>query len=150
MSNDAYNTALNQVQQLSPDEQFQLLEDLAVMLRQRNAHKPQHSILEFEGLGKELWERVNVEDYINEERDSWVKANESMAKGSKRIVASGIKGSVSTTAKEQLIAVARAFDLATKLLQEDLVQEDINLTHQSLEQQTGEIMEGHIRQERNP
>jgi hypothetical protein len=71
MSNDAYDTVLNQVQQLSPEEQFKLLEDLVVILRQRTARTPQHSILEFEGVGKEMWSRVNVEDYINEERDSW-------------------------------------------------------------------------------
>jgi hypothetical protein len=56
-----------------------LLEDLAVILRQRIPSKPKHSILEFEGLGKEMWEGVNVEDYINEERDSWVNSNEKTA-----------------------------------------------------------------------
>lgn len=26
---------------------------------------------ELKGLGKELWQKVNVEKYLNEERDSW-------------------------------------------------------------------------------
>jgi len=30
-----------------------------------------HSILELEGLGKEIWEGIDVEKYIEEERNSW-------------------------------------------------------------------------------
>jgi hypothetical protein len=71
MLNDVYHTVLHQVQQLSPEEQFQLLEDLVSMLRQRTTSKPKHSILELEGLGKEVWEGVDVEEYIKKERDSW-------------------------------------------------------------------------------
>ena len=71
MSNDAYQAVLNQAQRLSPEEQFKLLEDLVVMLRQRATSKPQHSILELKGLGKEVWEGVDVEEYIRKERGSW-------------------------------------------------------------------------------
>ncbi len=71
MSNDAYDTVLHQVQQLSPEEQLQLLEDLAAILRQRIPRKPKHNILELKGLGKEVWEGVDVEEYIRQERGSW-------------------------------------------------------------------------------
>lgn len=30
-----------------------------------------HSITELAGLGKEIWEGIDVEKYINEERNSW-------------------------------------------------------------------------------
>ncbi|GHO53367.1 hypothetical protein [Ktedonobacter robiniae] len=72
MSTYAYHQILQQVQQLSPDEQLQLLADLANMVRHHQVTaKPQHSILELEGLGKEIWQGVDVEDYIRQERDSW-------------------------------------------------------------------------------
>jgi hypothetical protein len=71
MSSDAYHTILNQVQQLSPEEQFQLLEDLVVVLRQGNTRKTKHNILELEGLGKEVWEGVDPDEYIREERGSF-------------------------------------------------------------------------------
>ena len=29
------------------------------------------SILDLQGLGKELWENVDAADYVNRERDSW-------------------------------------------------------------------------------
>ena len=49
MSNDAYQTVLNLVQRLSTDEQFQLLEDLAALLRKDS--QLQQSTLEPKGLG---------------------------------------------------------------------------------------------------
>jgi len=30
-----------------------------------------HSLLELEGLGAEIWEGVDVEEYINQMRDEW-------------------------------------------------------------------------------
>ena len=71
MVSDAYQTLLNQIQHLSPEEQFQLLEDLMVMLQQRAITNQQHSILELAGLGKNVWQDVDVEEYIKRERDSW-------------------------------------------------------------------------------
>jgi hypothetical protein len=70
MSSEAYRTIRNQVRQLSADEQFQLLEDLVVMLWQGTTRKSKHSIRELEGLGKEVWKGVDVEEYIRQERGS--------------------------------------------------------------------------------
>jgi hypothetical protein len=69
MSSEKYRTIRNQVRQLSLDEQFQLLEELVAMVRKNS--QPQHSILELEGLGKEVWEGVDVDEYVKQERDSW-------------------------------------------------------------------------------
>ena len=71
MSTYLYHEVLKQAQHLSADEQLQLLEDLVTMIRQRTATKPLHSILELEGLGKEIWERIDVDQYLQQERDSW-------------------------------------------------------------------------------
>ena len=69
MSKEEYGTVLHQVYRLSTDEQFQLLEHLVALLKK--SRRPQHSILELEGLGKEVWEGVDVDEYIRQERDSW-------------------------------------------------------------------------------
>ncbi len=71
MSNDVYRIVFSQVRQLSTDEQFRLLEDLAVMVRKGTTRKPKHRITELKGLGKEIWEGVDVEEYIKKERGSW-------------------------------------------------------------------------------
>ena len=71
MSNDTYEEVLSKVILLSSDDQLRLLEVLASIIRQKFTSYSKHSITEFEGLGKEVWEGVNVEKYIEEERNSW-------------------------------------------------------------------------------
>jgi hypothetical protein len=72
MSTYAYRQVLDQVQHLTPEEQLQLLGDLAAIVqRYQILPKPLHSILELEGLGKEIWEGIDVDKYIEQERNSW-------------------------------------------------------------------------------
>jgi hypothetical protein len=33
--------------------------------------QPKRSILELEGLGKEIWNGIDAGEYVNQERDSW-------------------------------------------------------------------------------
>lgn len=69
MSN--YDEILSQARQLSLEDQARLVEELATLVRSRIQAWPKHSMLEFEGLGKELWQGIDVEQYIEEERNSW-------------------------------------------------------------------------------
>ncbi len=71
MPDTAYYQILNQVQRLSPDDQLLLLEDIAALVRQHIAKRPRRSILELEGLGKEIWEGIDAQEYVNKERSSW-------------------------------------------------------------------------------
>jgi plasmid stability protein len=66
-----------------PDELYERLQKLAerehrsvtqevVHLLEKTAGKPKlHSILELDGLGKELWEGIDPVEYVRAERDSW-------------------------------------------------------------------------------
>jgi hypothetical protein len=58
---------------LTPDEQLQLIEDLIQNIRQtcQIEAKSRHSIKELKGLGKEVWQAIDVDQYIEEERASW-------------------------------------------------------------------------------
>ncbi|MBA2287735.1 MAG: hypothetical protein H0W02_19860 [Ktedonobacteraceae bacterium] len=71
MPADAYQELLSQIQRLSFEEQLQLLKDLMDMLKGSLATKPSHSILELRGLGKEIWEGIDVDQYLEDERNSW-------------------------------------------------------------------------------
>ena len=71
MSTDNYEEVLHRVQLLSFDDQLRLLEELASITRRRLTSHSKHSFLELEGLGKEVWEGIDVEKYIDEERNSW-------------------------------------------------------------------------------
>ncbi len=71
MSNYTYDDVLSRIQLLAPDDQLRLLEDLAAIVRQRIIGEPLHSILELEGLGQEIWEGIDAQEYVNQERDAW-------------------------------------------------------------------------------
>ncbi|HVB25663.1 MAG TPA: hypothetical protein VNG51_27250 [Ktedonobacteraceae bacterium] len=76
MTTYAYQEMRNNFQQLSLDEQLRLLEDLAEQIRQQLSLKQvppkrKHDITELRGLGKEIWEGVDVAKYIDDERNSW-------------------------------------------------------------------------------
>lgn len=65
---------LNYARHLSHAEQLRLLEELAAMIRQQQTEEPEeplHSLLELEGLGAELWEGIDPQKYIEEERKAW-------------------------------------------------------------------------------
>jgi hypothetical protein len=68
---EVLNQVLNQVQHLEPDDQLRLLEELAALVRQQYSPRRKHRITEFKGLGKEVWRKIDVEKYIEEERNSW-------------------------------------------------------------------------------
>ena len=55
-TNYIYDEILNQAQRLTTDQQLRLLEELAAFIRQKVTTEPLHSVLEFEGMGKELWQ----------------------------------------------------------------------------------------------
>ena len=67
-----YNDVVATLPNLAPDEQLNLLEVLSSVLKK--AMQPRvkrHTLLELEGLGAEVWSKIDVGDYIRQERDSW-------------------------------------------------------------------------------
>ena len=66
-----YQEVLGQVQQLNPAEQLRLLEELVGFIRRKSVQKQPHSLMELQGLGKSIWQGVDVEKYVERERDSW-------------------------------------------------------------------------------
>lgn len=72
MSVSVYNDVLRRVQRLSPDDQLRLLEDVASLVRRQVATRSRRrSILELRGLGKETWQDIDAQDYVDQERASW-------------------------------------------------------------------------------
>lgn len=66
-----YREIRHQVENLTPDEQFRLLEELIMMVRRRIFVKSRRSIMELEGLGKEIWNGLDAQEYVDQERASW-------------------------------------------------------------------------------
>ncbi len=66
-----YDQTLSMARRLNLPEQLQLLEALSKMVRRR-VDKPQtHTVMDLEGLGAEIWQNVDAQTYVNQERASW-------------------------------------------------------------------------------
>ncbi len=70
MATNLSQQILKQVQMLSPSEQEELLAQLQRTVQQANA-KNGRSILELDGLGKEIWASIDAQEYVHRERSSW-------------------------------------------------------------------------------
>jgi hypothetical protein len=66
-----YYEVLNRARRLTPADQLRLLEELASLARQMVTAPARRSILEIQGLGKEIWQGVDAQEYIDQERASW-------------------------------------------------------------------------------
>jgi hypothetical protein len=67
----ACEDALSRAQRLTPEEQVALAQALVAAVRQQLTKRPQHSFLELQSLGKQVWEGVDAQVYAKCERDSW-------------------------------------------------------------------------------
>ncbi len=61
---------IQEARALSPDEIKQLMKALIDMIPAEEAPK-QHSIMELAGLGAEIWEGIDPQEYIRQLRSEW-------------------------------------------------------------------------------
>ena len=66
-----YEDTFQNVKSLSRAEQLQLMSELAEHLRVHAAPEPRISILELQGLGKEIWQGIDAQEYMDHERAAW-------------------------------------------------------------------------------
>lgn len=71
MSASAYHDVLRQARSLTSTDQLRLLEELAGSLRRQDTVQRRRSILDLQGLGKEIWRDIDPQGYIDRERNSW-------------------------------------------------------------------------------
>jgi hypothetical protein len=67
----SYDNILRNVESLSRAEQLRLISDLAEHLRLQATPENRISILELQGLGKEIWKDLDAQEYVDRERNSW-------------------------------------------------------------------------------
>lgn len=71
MPTPTYSDVLSRAQQLEPADQLRLAEELVARIRRQLSSAGQRSIRELRGLGKEVWEEIDAQAYVDMERDSW-------------------------------------------------------------------------------
>ena len=67
----AYESILRSVESMNRDEQLRLISDLAEHLRTKTVPARRVSILELQGLGKEIWQGIDAQEYVDRERATW-------------------------------------------------------------------------------
>ena len=65
-----YENARKSVEALGPADQLRLVAELISRLSGDLNGQPR-SLLELDGLGHELWQGVDVDEYLHQERSSW-------------------------------------------------------------------------------
>jgi hypothetical protein len=66
-----YEDILRTVESLSRTEQLRLMSELAEYLRVNSGPESRISILELQGLGKEIWKGIDAQEYVDRERAAW-------------------------------------------------------------------------------
>jgi hypothetical protein len=66
-----YQEVRRQIESLTFDEQKRLMEELASIVSHRKTAGSKPSILDLEGLGKDIWQGIDAQEYIVQERQSW-------------------------------------------------------------------------------
>ncbi|MGI9055321.1 MAG: hypothetical protein ACR2F2_05905 [Pyrinomonadaceae bacterium] len=59
------------VKPLPDKEKLRLIAKVSSDLAESENEKPKRSLLELEGLGKEIWEGIDAQEYVNELRNEW-------------------------------------------------------------------------------
>ena len=68
----SYDDYVHGIQRLQPEELVSLLEMISASLKKTLKKKNiKHSIMELEGLGAEIWEGIDAQEYVRQERASW-------------------------------------------------------------------------------
>ncbi len=69
---EEYGELLSRVKTLRTDQQLRLLEHLALIVRRRVAKdRNTRSVMELQGLGKDIWADLDAQEYVKKERASW-------------------------------------------------------------------------------
>jgi hypothetical protein len=71
MPDPRYDQVKRSVQALGPADQLRLIAELVGRLRDDIERQPCRSLLELQGLGKDVWQGVDVDEYLRRERSSW-------------------------------------------------------------------------------
>ena len=71
MTETNYNQVMAEIKTLNLSDQLRLLEEMATLIRKKTSQVKPRSILELKGKGKDIWKRLDVKTYLDEERSSW-------------------------------------------------------------------------------
>ena len=70
MTTMTYEQILQVTRKLDLSEQLQLLEALMRQVRHQIEETRSYSVIDLDGLGAEIWQGIDAQEYVNQERSS--------------------------------------------------------------------------------
>jgi hypothetical protein len=61
----------NEIDRLNPAQQLSILSHIVTSIKREVIPRTSTNLTALQGLGKELWANVDVEDYVSNERSTW-------------------------------------------------------------------------------
>ena len=71
MSTPRYGEVLRLAKLLPTRERERLVQEISAVLPPHDDSAKTHTIQEFRGCGKEMWRAMDVDEYLQRERDDW-------------------------------------------------------------------------------
>ncbi len=65
------NELINQIDRLNYSDKIIIMEQIVKKLKQERGKTKRNPITRIKGLGKELWNDIDVDSYVAEQRESW-------------------------------------------------------------------------------
>ena len=65
------NNIIQEIEALDYTNKINVMSKIISMLKHSQKETTSTSITKIKGLGKEIWQDVNIETYINKEREAW-------------------------------------------------------------------------------
>ncbi len=62
---------IQKIEELDYISKIDVMSRIISMLKKTQNASPSRSLTEIKGLGKEVWQDINVESYISKEREAW-------------------------------------------------------------------------------
>jgi hypothetical protein len=72
MQQSNYDHIISEIKSLSLSDQLVVLEQTVALVRAKTGKASTHrSILELKGRGRDIWKKIDVNEYLEQERSSW-------------------------------------------------------------------------------
>lgn len=71
MNAASYESILHLAGSLSRDEKLRLIRELSARTEEGRAANKERSVLELAGLGAEIWNGIDAQEYVHSERAAW-------------------------------------------------------------------------------
>lgn len=71
MQNNQFQTLKKDIQTLNSQQQLELLLDLTSLIKSSENQRKSYTLLDLDGLGKEIWQKQDTDSYLKNLREEW-------------------------------------------------------------------------------